>query len=534
MPTRPPKPPSAAMKARLTRSAAWAVSLFWLACGGDDLTAPPTGQITVTTSTSGPEQDPDGYTVSLDDQPGETIEINGSRTLSTASGDHTVEIGGLAANCSVQGDTRQAVQVAGGEVTAVDFEVVCRETAGGLRVVAATTGGGQDTDGYSFTVDQGEAQAIGANDAVTVTALPAGNHEVLLSGVADNCGVAGPNPRTATVAAGEVVELTFEIACSAGVQRWTEMSSGTNADLPDVWGTSGSDVFVVGEVPIDDDFEISSVILRFDGSRWTRQLLETDLVLRAVWGSSTTSVYAVGFDFFTSDAKVLSYDGTRWSDVPGFESGRFEQLALLSVWGSSASDVFAVGSVFDGVERSLIFHFDGSSWQRMPQPSPSAPALVDIWGSSARDVYAVGRDAVADPGTGVILRYDGAVWSPVVEDEELVPTSVWGSSSSDVFVAGFRVEEVGNDFRVSGTILHYDGASWSRMSIPSSEILHGIWGTSATDVFAVGEEGIVLHYDGTSWTKSNPTANTLLGVWGSSPSDVFAVGIAGTILRGTP
>ena len=56
----------------------------WLACGGDDLSAPATGQITVTVSTSGEELDADGYTLSLDGQSGQSIEPNGTRTVTVA------------------------------------------------------------------------------------------------------------------------------------------------------------------------------------------------------------------------------------------------------------------------------------------------------------------------------------------------------------------------------------------------------------------------------------------------------------------
>jgi|GEM_PF-4809620 len=78
-----------------------------------------------------------------------------------------------------------------------------------------------------------------------------------------------------------------------------------------------------------------------------------------------------------------------------------------------------------------------------------------------------------------------------------VPTlnDVWGSSASDVYAAGFTVEDTGEDFIVAGAIRHYDG---------------------------------------TAWTSTNQGDRTLIGVWGSSPGDVFATGNDGTILHGGP
>ncbi|MBA3258460.1 MAG: hypothetical protein H0T68_03205 [Gemmatimonadales bacterium] len=516
--------------------AVWAVSLSWLACGDGDLTAPETGRLTVTTSTTGSPEDPDGYILRVDEGELQPIGGNAAVTLDDlASGDHLVQLTGIADNCVLAGENPRTVTVpADGTVESV-LVISCVATLGSITITSSTTGPSTDLDGYTFRVDETPEQSIGVSASVTVTDLPPGSHTVALGGVAATCQVEGDNPRTVEVVAGAAVTVGFSIACSAGVQQWTPMSSGSRADLPDVWGSSGQDVFVVGELPIDDDGVVASVILHYDGIQWSRQLRETNLVLRAIWGSGPADVYAVGLDFSSFDARLLRYDGTQWSPVPGFTSGRFEQIALESVWGSAADDVFAVGSTFDGqFERSLIFHFDGSSWQRMPQPGPVAPALADVWGSAADDVYAVGRDEEAENTTAVILRYDGARWSPVVQQENLVLNSVWGSSASDVFAAGFRIEERGEEFEVTGTILHYDGVSWSPMPLPRAGVLHSIWGSSATAVFAVGDDGGILQYDGIRWTKTIETDEALLGVWSSSPSDAFAVGTGGTILHGTP
>jgi hypothetical protein len=596
----------------------WGASLLWLSCGGDDLNAPGTGEIEVTVSTSGPEPDADGYTLSLDGHEGMPIDARAGRTLTVPEGDHLLELGGLAANCAVSGGPRQSVRVAAGEVAPAVFEIVCGETTGGLRVVTTTTGPEPDPDGYALTVDEQDPQPIGPSAEVTVTGLAQGEHTVALTGVAENCSIAEDNPRTVPVTAGEILDVpvtvtcvaveggiavttstsgpapdpdgytirvdqgpeqpvgadatatigdlapgthtvelgglapncqvdgenprtvelaaggavavAFRVVCSAGVQQWTPMVSGTTADLPEVWGTSPTDVFVVGEAFAAG--ELTGVMLHFDGTAWTRQHREPNLRPRGVWGSSPADVFAVGFDFFSSDAKVWHYDGTAWSEVPGFTSP-VEDLAFLSVWGASPTEVFAVGGAFDGqFDHSLIYRYDGSRWERMPVAGSVAPTLTDVWGSSATDVYAVGRDDEAFVSTGVVLHYDGSAWRPVLEQEGLVPNSVWASSDSDVFVAGFEVDE---DFRVTGTMWHYDGSRWSRVDLPPlDEILYEVWGTGPADVFAVGESGTVLHFDGTAWTATRPTSRSLLGVWGSSPSDVYAVGNRGTILHGTP
>src|SRR5206468_1330912 len=70
----------------------------------------PPGNLTATTSTSGSDVDPDGYTVAVDGGPGQAISINGSLTFTgLAAGSHDVVLVAVAANCTVSGGTTQSV-----------------------------------------------------------------------------------------------------------------------------------------------------------------------------------------------------------------------------------------------------------------------------------------------------------------------------------------------------------------------------------------------------------------------------------------
>jgi hypothetical protein len=521
----------------VTRAMAFGGALLLAQGCGDDLTGPRTGRIEIPSATAGQEPDPDGYTLSLDGRQGVPIGTAEGRTLTVDEGSHTLTLAGLAANCEVTGDRSRRVTVEAGATVPVNFAVTCSSTAGGIRIVTNTTGDGIDPDGYQIVLDAGEPHSIGTVDTLELNALEPGDHEVRLIAIADNCTVANGAIRSATVTAGVVVEVEYQIACVAGIERWTPMSSGTEADLADVWGTSGTDVFTVGELGTEDEngFQLASLVFHYDGAAWSLQRRIRDVSLRGVWGASATDVWAVGFDFLDSDARVLHYDGTEWGIVPGFESDGIESLGLFAVWGSSATDVYTVGSAFDGeLSFSLVFHFDGATWQRVTIPGDVRPSLADVWGSSSSDVYVVGVDQVVSPLTGTILHYDGGTWTPVLQEPELTLTSVWGSSASDVFAAGFTVTEVDDQFIVAGAIRHFDGQSWTPMPIPDTGVLQDLWGTAADDVFAVGEDGVILHFDGAEWTSTTPTDRTLLGVWGSGPADAFAVGNGGVILHGTP
>jgi len=160
---------------------------------------------------------------------------------------------------------------------------------------------------------------------------------------------------------------------------WSEMATG-NGNVMAVWGTSSSDVYVVGG---------RSTILHYDGTEWTEMTSGTTASLSAVWGTSSSDVYAVGFA-----GTIVRYDGTAWSELTSGTS-----VQLRAVWGSSPSDVYAVGWY------DTILHYDGTGWSAMTSGTTARllDGLSGVWGTSSSDVYAVGRH-------GTILHYDGTGW----------------------------------------------------------------------------------------------------------------------------
>ncbi|MCP4112987.1 MAG: choice-of-anchor D domain-containing protein, partial [Desulfobacteraceae bacterium] len=270
---------------------------------------------------------------------------------------------------------------------------------------------------------------------------------------------------------------------------WTWMNplpQGNQLDA--IWGSSGSDIFAVG----------NGTVLHYDGNSWNTMYFNRLNLLTGVWGSSASDVFAVGAS--PKEGVILHYDGSSWADM---NSGTTNYLN--GIWGSSASDVFAVG------HYGTILHYDGSSWTAMN--SGTSDFLYSVWGASDSNIFAVGEN-------GTILHYDGSSWTSMSSGTPNRLTDVWGSSGSDVFAVGHN-----------GTILHYNGISWTAMDSGTSTLLADVWGSSGSDVFAVGWDDIILHYDGTSWTSTASQTAYHTGVWGSSDSDVFAVDMGGVILR---
>jgi hypothetical protein len=162
--------------------------------------------------------------------------------------------------------------------------------------------------------------------------------------------------------------------------------------LPGVWGSSGSDVFAVGQY---------GTLLHYDGTGWSAMNSGTTKHLNGVWGKSESDVFAVG-----SQGTILHYNGATWSAM----SSGTTMAYLNGVWGSSGSDVFAVG------DRGTILHYDGTAWNAMI--SGTDKVLNDVWGSSGSDVFAVGW-----PGT--ILHYAGICPKPLTDVTISGPVTVF-------------------------------------------------------------------------------------------------------------
>jgi hypothetical protein len=163
----------------------------------------------------------------------QSITANGSTLYEDlAPGEYTVSLSGVAANCVVADGRTRLVTVIAGPTTRVSFVVSCEALAGGLQVTSVTTGEDPDPDGYTVTIDGTISQSIGPAGTITFASLSAGTHSVELTGVADNCAVAGSNPRDVSIAAGGSAQTTFSIECTSllGSLTVTAVTTGEDPD----------------------------------------------------------------------------------------------------------------------------------------------------------------------------------------------------------------------------------------------------------------------------------------------------------------
>jgi hypothetical protein len=548
------------------------LTLFGVGCGGDGGTGlPAPGGIDIRVVTGGPEPDPDGYTVSVDDWAGGPIGINDSRYYEEIEpGEHMVELGGLAANCTVTGANPRTVTVAPGESVTVEFLVTCSATTGSLRVTSTTSGPSPDADGYTLVLDGTDRGAIGVNETVTLAALVPGAHQVGLSGLAANCTVEGENPRGVSIVAGEEASVSFAVTCVppppiSGTLQVTTTTTGEDLD-PDgyrvrVDEATGQPIGLNATLSVPNLAAGEHSVRLVNVAANCTVAGENPRIVTILAGATAQVSFAISCAPKTGTIQVTTTTTGTDLDPDGYlvtlgqqtpvaiaatGSHTFEsvapglhQVALSGLAGNCLLDGTTPRevTVTAGATATVAFTVTCAPAIRWtPMVSPTGTEYYDVAGSSATNVFVTGA-------YGILHHYDGASWSPQSVPGYGGAHHVSANPAGDAFGLGF------------GEVFHYDGQQWMRLPpLPCSECSApgegpdevvtwpgGLWSSSANGLFVVGSlwsggeyplGPYAAHYDGTAWSQMTvpemtgvPTGCLVLrDVWGTSAQDVYAVG----------
>ena len=163
------------------------------------------------------------------------------------------------------------------------------------------------------------------------------------------------------------------------------------------------------------------------------------------------------------------------------------------------------------------------SWTTDTLPPPAGGALVmrSIWGSSASDVYVAGQ---SDPPGAPLYHFDGAAWRPVALPAggggTVALTQVYGFSATDIVAVGGVTSASGE----RSLILHFDGTAWTPMSTPGGGRINAVWGLPGGEMWAAGAPGTMFHYMSLVWLPAIiPDSSTCVSMTGISPGDVYAL-----------
>jgi hypothetical protein len=181
---------------------------------------------------------------------------------------------------------------------------------------------------------------------------------------------------------------------------------------------------------------------------------------------------------------------------------------LIAVTAIAPDDIWAVGyqTSTPGVPASLTMHWDGSTWNVVPSPSPSNfVVLQGVAGVASNDVWADGYSE----SQSLVMHWDGSHWTVVTAPSPASPTTLQRMSalaSDDVWAVG--------DADGQTLVIHWNGIQWNvvpSLSVPNvNNYLYAVEAISDDDIWAVGytyvgsPEGsnipLVMHWDGSQWT----------------------------------
>lgn len=267
---------------------------------------------------------------------------------------------------------------------------------------------------------------------------------------------------------------------------------------------------------------------------------------------SATSCFAVG-EYFTgpSTGKTLveRWNGSGWSVVPSpnVTSGSNSDSELRSVACASTTSCFAVGfgRPSNGDEKTLIEHWNGTSWSVVPSPNPAAGGhyneFLSVSCISAASCFAVGFSGSGPSIKTLIEHWNGTKWSIVASPNPAGATVSMLQGVTCISARCFAVGFVTNPSPAT-IIERWNGSAWSLMTsppMPNGTVpgLYAVACKSSTRCFAVGsvERGatttsLIELFNGTGWSvlpSPNPAGveeTRLSGVTCSSSTTCFTTG----------
>lgn len=339
------------------------------ACG-DGSGPSPTGSIEITSVTEGEPADPDGYTVAIDSQP-VPLGPNAAITVSGVGlGDHELELRGVAPNCSLVGDNPRTITVTAEAPLRLTLTIACAIGRGGIIVRTQTIGPNVDADGFTIQLDGAEPQAIDLNRFAMYPALPVGEHTLLLAGIAPNCSVAEPNPRTLAVTPGAEVLTTFSVGCHSTAPGTLLLTSDRSGEQhiyrvdPDGSGLEELTRQEDGALP---DWSPDHLRIAFASSRDG----DEGVYVMNADGSSPVRLAAGGTPAWSPDGTRIAYSGPDGVTVMKADGSEPVVLALGSgpTWSPDGTQIAFTGRTrcaefFCGLALYLM-RADGSAVRRL-------------------------------------------------------------------------------------------------------------------------------------------------------------------------
>lgn len=229
---------------------------------------------------------------------------------------------------------------------------------------------------------------------------------------------------------------------------------------------------------------------------------------------------------------ILHYDGQHWTRVPTDPS---LDIRVVSVSMLSSTEGWAVGLLG-------ILHYTGGAWsvaERLESDEQHAVGLKGIAMVSATEGWAIGYQE--DPNTGdspLLLHYLHGAWSPahlpIFDQPRTTIESVSMLPTGEGWIVGGEYADTGQ----RTIVLHLQHGTWTTEETEVGAQLNGVYALSRTEAWAVGTKdialgpGVILHYLNGSWTSvPSPTPNLLHTVVMRSANEGWIGGDGAAVLH---
>lgn len=199
---------------------------------------------------------------------------------------------------------------------------------------------------------------------------------------------------------------------------WTPMDMADGLGAVAIWGAGPHDVFAVGGESADTwcpdpeggCWETRGAIQHYDGSVWSKMTAPPGcdgwppVYIHRVWGSSGSDVFALGQCHYDKRL-LLHYDGTAWTpmDTP-------DNYSRYGIGGTAGNDVLVYGQRRDGAGdlQDLYLHYDGTAWSAAPAgaASPAFDPSTMSWTDASADLAALGPCASDLRCWGKVIGWD--------------------------------------------------------------------------------------------------------------------------------
>ena len=250
-----------------------------------------------------------------------------------------------------------------------------------------------------------------------------------------------------------IIIIVYSFPATGGTAEWTSKNPLSQRNcLFDVWSSSGSDVFAVGD---------SAAILHYDGNSWTVMTSGTTNNLKGVWGASGLDVYTVGqsgtlLHYVAASASPPVYLVADFGASGG--NGGIHGYNVADGWFQIASSdpavMLATDIDADGTDElyagfaSGLSVFSNGIWTLL---TPSVPQNIIVY-----------NDGMAiDFGVSGLWTYNGAEWDRLTTSDAEVMTSVNIDGTGD--------DELAATFSGSGGVFLYNDSVWSRLTTTVTE-----------------------------------------------------------------